>query len=421
MIDFLTAGDKRHSSKKAERKDMRNAASMKDPSRRKRREARRQSPGVARREEEEEEKRKCGAHGVIIEWDINYCLLSSAVISAVGLTCKAFLNSGLCSITVSNLPILLDALRRERRHSGQGLITVSNHLSTSVHAPLANMLPLTSSSSLDDPITWGILPFENFRNTRTIRWVMGASDIMFTNPLFSAFFRKGQVIETFRGHGIWQPALDVAVEKLNQGHWLHMFGEGKVHQPTVYPQTDGIAHLPRFKWGVYVFASVRYLLTIMIRLNQWSDPHGDQCPTPNNTHVADWCESPTLAFSLLGSHLTYFPKMGIQLGVTFGDPIPPDEFIVALNTLRRLSRSSSSPGVVENSTRHSGPPSELGLSSAMHARGWMEGAIIQAGGDPAVEREGAGRRAQMDEIRSEVTSIIQRAVEDLGRKVSGNN
>ena len=32
-----------------------------------------------------------------------------------------------------------------------------------------------------------------------------------------------------------------------------MFGEGKVHQPAVYPLTDGIAYLPRFKWGVYVF------------------------------------------------------------------------------------------------------------------------------------------------------------------------
>lgn len=57
MIDFLTAGDKRHSSKKAEKKDTKNAASMKDPLRRKRREARRQSPGVALCEEVEEERR----------------------------------------------------------------------------------------------------------------------------------------------------------------------------------------------------------------------------------------------------------------------------------------------------------------------------------------------------------------------------
>lgn len=53
MIDFLTAGERRHSNKKAERKDTRNAASMGDYAlRRKRREARGQGPGVARREEE---------------------------------------------------------------------------------------------------------------------------------------------------------------------------------------------------------------------------------------------------------------------------------------------------------------------------------------------------------------------------------
>lgn len=117
----------------------------------------------------------------------------------------------------------------------------------------------------------------------------------------------------------------------------------------------------------------------------------------------------------------YLPKLGIQLGVTFGDPIPTDKIIVALNALRRLKRSSSPPDVVvENPIRHSEPPSRSGPSSALHVRGWMEGAIIQAGGDPIEEREGAERCAQMAEIRSELTDIIQRAVEDLGRKVSGN-
>jgi hypothetical protein len=76
-------------------------------------------------------------------------LLSTATITATGLLCKAFLNSGLCSITVSNLHILLDALRNdERRRHGQGVVTglscnslwspsaytrvVANHISTSV-------------------------------------------------------------------------------------------------------------------------------------------------------------------------------------------------------------------------------------------------------------------------------------------------
>lgn len=116
----------------------------------------------------------------------------------------------------------------------------------------------------------------------------------------------------------------------------------------------------------------------------------------------------------------YLPKMGIQLGITFGHPIPPDEIMVALNALRRVKCSSSPSGVAENSLQHSGPSGRSELCNALHVRGWMENAIVQAGGDSPLEREGTGRCAQMDKIRSEVTAIIQRAVEDLGRKVSGN-
>lgn len=116
----------------------------------------------------------------------------------------------------------------------------------------------------------------------------------------------------------------------------------------------------------------------------------------------------------------YLPKMGIQLSVTFGDPIPPDKIIVALNAMRRLKPSYSPPGLVENSTRHNGPPSRSGFSSALHVGGWIKDTIIQTGGDPIEVYEGAGRCAQMDEIRSDVTAIIQQAVEDLGRKVSGS-
>jgi hypothetical protein len=33
---------------------------------------------------------------------------------------------------------------------------------------------------------------------------------------------------------------------------VHFFSEGKINQPNTYPQHDGIAHLPRFKWGMSV-------------------------------------------------------------------------------------------------------------------------------------------------------------------------
>lgn len=110
----------------------------------------------------------------------------------------------------------------------------------------------------------------------------------------------------------------------------------------------------------------------------------------------------------------YLPKMGVQLGVTFGDPIPPDKITAALNALRRPKCTSLFPDVIDNPIRHSWP---LNRSELLHVRGWLEGAHVQAGGSPLVEREGAGPRAQ---VRSEVTAIIQRAVEDLGRTVSGH-
>lgn len=50
----------------------------------------------------------------------------------------------------------------------------------------------------------------------------------------------------------------------------------------------------------------------------------------------------------------------------------------------------------------------------------MADTILQAGGDALVEREVAEQLAQMDEVRSQVTAIVQRAVEDVGRKMLGN-
>lgn len=66
-----------------------------------------------------------------------------------------------------------------------------------------------------------------------------------------------------RGAGVHQPALDIAVAKLNSGAWVchqtalaltnlrricqvHVFPEGKVNQESCKP--DG--QLLRFKWGV---------------------------------------------------------------------------------------------------------------------------------------------------------------------------
>lgn len=61
--------------------------------------------------------------------------------------------------------------------------------------------------------------------------------------LYRWFFNQGQTLELFRGQGIFQPALDQAIEKLNEGNWVHVFPEGAVNL------TRSTA-MRRFKWGI---------------------------------------------------------------------------------------------------------------------------------------------------------------------------
>lgn len=114
----------------------------------------------------------------------------------------------------------------------------------------------------------------------------------------------------------------------------------------------------------------------------------------------------------------FLPRMGVPLGVAFGDPIPPEKIIDALKVLHRQEGSCLLPTVAEYPTAR--PSSGPGPSSTIHIGGWMENAIVEAGRGAMLELEDTERLAQMDKVRSEVTAIIQRAVEDLGRKVSGD-
>lgn len=70
------------------------------------------------------------------------------------------------------------------------------------------------------------------------------------------------MIETVRGGGIFQPAVDKAIKLLQDGEWvrdrpnelawlvlirqIHIFPEGKISQITINPPGGMI----RFKWGV---------------------------------------------------------------------------------------------------------------------------------------------------------------------------
>ncbi|KAH9818006.1 acyltransferase-domain-containing protein [Melampsora americana] len=154
----------------------------------------------------------------------------SVYMASVMAVFKPFLNYGMKSVDVSGLQFLLEVIENyaERHSTGTGLLTISNHIST-----------------LDDPMSWGIMPYRTFFNTNSVRWTLGASDILFTNRLIAPLFHSGQVIETFRGQGIHQPAIDTAIDKLNKAQWVHIFPEGRVNQDGIDP-----TKLLRFKWGV---------------------------------------------------------------------------------------------------------------------------------------------------------------------------
>ncbi|KZV70947.1 acyltransferase-domain-containing protein [Peniophora sp. CONT] len=285
-------------------------------------------------------------------------LLSKATVTAVGLTCKSVLNLGLCSMTVNGLPNIMRALESEERNNGRGIVTVSNHIST-----------------LDDPMTWGVMPVNTYWNPRKTRWVLGAADIMFTNPILSAFFRKGQVIETFRGKGIYQPAVDLAIQKLTQGEWLHLFGEGYVSQPALQSVENNKGRLRRFKWGIgrMLMETPRPPVIIPMWIAGFDTlmPEGRRFP------------------------FNFIPRLGAKLSVTFGEPISPEDILSALQHRTGIPANTSqkaSSWIAQTSVEHAGEGMRRDLATDEESR----------------------------DIRIAVTDVVQRAVEALGRRVSGN-
>ncbi|KAJ1654788.1 Lyso-phosphatidylcholine acyltransferase [Dispira simplex] len=135
---------------------------------------------------------------------------------------KTFLNV-FTSTEIINGDCLVDLLD-DRLANPRPMITVSNH-----------------RSPVDDPALWGFLPFRLLFNRHNIRWGLAAKEILFNNSLTTLAFTLGQTIPLVRGGTLYQPFMDLAIDRLNDNKWVHIFPEGKIHQG------PGFAF---FRWGV---------------------------------------------------------------------------------------------------------------------------------------------------------------------------
>ncbi|KAK1226052.1 Lyso-phosphatidylcholine acyltransferase [Marasmius sp. AFHP31] len=134
----------------------------------------------------------------------------------------------------------------------------------------------------------------------------------------------GQVLETFRGKGIYQPAVESAIEKLNKGDWIHLFGEGKVNQPGTYT-TDikGRATLPRFKWGIGRILTSTASPPVVIPM--WITGFDKVMP-----------EGRPFPFK-------YLPRIGARLTVSFGEPLPADAVSSIVDRISAAQREEQDP------------------------------------------------------------------------------
>ena len=203
---------------------------------------------------------------------------SHLIVRLVGWCSNLLLQRWCNSVQVKGLERLMNVIKDEKRiKQNRGILTYANHISV-----------------LDDPTMFGILPTELFQQSKTTRWTMGASDIMFTNAFNAYIFRSGQVLPTDRGRGVFQPALDHSIELLQHGGWVHIFPEGYVNMSR---QT----RVRRFKWGM-----ARMLLET-----------ADKLPTI----LPIWITGLDAMMPEPRGNPKWMPRPGANVTITFGHPI----------------------------------------------------------------------------------------------------
>jgi monolysocardiolipin acyltransferase len=124
------------------------------------------------------------------------------------------------------------------RPEGESLLTVCNHL-----------------SYLDDTAFYNLLPLQSLFSERKVKWSPAAQEICFTNKILSAYFTRCHAVPVTRGQGVYQRGVDFLINKLNEGHWIHIYPEGKMNMT---------GEDLRLKWGVgRIIAEAKKLPTVL--------------------------------------------------------------------------------------------------------------------------------------------------------------
>lgn len=217
---------------------------------------------------------------------------SAFTVSVVGLLSKFWTNIA-NSLLIHNKSNLINAL--ENRPKGVPLITVTNH-----------------HSCMDEPLLWGILDVRHLVNQCLMRWALAAHNICFWSNPISKFFAYGKSIPVNRGAGVYQEGVNFAIDRLNEGHWVHLYPEGQVNENKIDM---------RYKWGVGRLIAESHVDPIVIPIY-----HVGMDDILPNTRPYFW--------------FSRFPKVGKKVTVLIGEPIPVKD------TLKELRNNSASEEVM---------------------------------------------------------------------------